>query len=119
VYHIHAVDEVTQWQVVAATAHIREAWLIAVLETMLRQFPFQIRGFHSDHGSQFINHPVARLLENLRVEQTQSRPRHSNDNGLVEAKNGRDPKTYGLRAYPIGARCGHRSVLGKGTSTRI
>jgi len=32
---------------------------------------------------------VARLLENLRVEQTQSRPRHSNDNGLVEAKNGR------------------------------
>ena len=88
VYHINAVDEVTQWQVVAATAQISEAWLMPVLEGMLRQFPFQIRGFHSDNGSEFINHTVARLLEKLRVEQTKSRPRHSNDNGLVEAKNG-------------------------------
>ena len=28
VYHINAVDEVTQWQIVGATAHISEAWLI-------------------------------------------------------------------------------------------
>jgi hypothetical protein len=27
-YHIDAVDEVTQWQVVGATAQISEAWLI-------------------------------------------------------------------------------------------
>ena len=88
VYHINAVDEVTQWQVVSAAAHIGEAWLIPVLEAMLRQFPFQILGFHSDNGSEFINHPVAKLLNKLLVEQTKSRPRHSNDNGLVEAKNG-------------------------------
>jgi transposase InsO family protein len=88
VYYINAVDEVTQWQVVAATAQISEPCLMPVLETMLRQFPFHIRGFHSDNGSEFINHTVARLLEKLRVEQTKSRPRHSNDNGLVEAKNG-------------------------------
>jgi transposase InsO family protein len=88
VYYINAVDEVTQWQVVAATGQISEAWLMPVLETMLGQFPFHIRGFHSDNGSEFINHTVARLLEKLRVEQTKSRPRHSNDNGLVEAKNG-------------------------------
>src|ERR1022692_4551800 len=88
VYHINAVDEVTQWQVVGATAHISEAWLIPVLEAMLRQFPFQILGFHSDNGSEFINHMVAKLLNKLLAEQTKSRPRHSNDNGLVEAKNG-------------------------------
>jgi transposase InsO family protein len=88
VYHINAVDEVTQWQVVGATAHISEAWLIPVLEAMLRQFPFQIVGFHSDNGSEFINHTVADLLQKLLVEQTKSRPRQSNDNGLVEAKNG-------------------------------
>ena len=88
VYHINAVDEVTQWQVVGATAYISEAWLIPVLEAMLRQFPFQILGFHSDNGSEFINHTVANLLNKLLVEQTKSRPRHSNDNGLVEAKNG-------------------------------
>ncbi len=88
VYHINAVDEVTQWQVVGATAQISEAWLIPVLEAMLRQFPFRILGFHSDNGSEFINHTVAGLLNKLLAEQTKSRPRHSNDNGLVEAKNG-------------------------------
>jgi transposase InsO family protein len=88
VYHINAVDEVTQWQVVGAAGQISEAWLIPVLEAMLRQFPFRIRGFHSDNGSEFINHAVAGLLNKLLVEQTKSRPRHSNDNGLVEAKNG-------------------------------
>lgn len=87
-YHINAVDEVTQWQVVGAAAQISEAWLIPVLEAMLEQFPFRIRGFHSDNGSEFINHTVARLLNKLLVEQTKSRPRHSNDNGLVESKNG-------------------------------
>src|ERR1700688_827573 len=87
-YHINAVDEVTQWQVVGATAQISEAWLMPVLEAMLSQFPFHIRGFHSDNGSEFINHTVARLLNKLLVEQTKSRPRHSNDNGLAETKNG-------------------------------
>lgn len=88
VYHINAVDQVTQWQVAGATARISEAWLLPVLEAMLGQFPFQIRGFHSDNGSEFINHTVAGLLNKLLVEQTKSRPRRSNDNGLVEAKNG-------------------------------
>ena len=88
VYHINAVDEVTQWQVVGATAQISETWLIPVLEAMLQQFPFRILGFHSDNGSEFINHTVAQLLQKLLVEQTKSRPRHSNDNGLAESKNG-------------------------------
>ena len=88
VYHINAVDEVTQWQVVGATTQISEAFLLPVLGSMLEQFPFEIRGFHSDNGSEFINHTVARLLEKLRIEQTKSRPRRSNDNGLAEAKNG-------------------------------
>jgi transposase InsO family protein len=87
-YHINAVDEVTQWQVVGATPHISEAWLLPILQSMLEQFPFYIRGFHSDNGSEFINHTVANLLNKLLVEQTKSRPRHSNDNGLVETKNG-------------------------------
>lgn len=88
VYHINAVDEVTQWQVVGATPQIGEKWLIPVLEAMLEQFPFRILGFHSDNGSEFINHTVSRLLNKLLAEQTKSRPRQSNDNGLVESKNG-------------------------------
>ncbi len=88
VYHINAVDEVTQWQVVGATAAISEAWLEPLLKAMLRQFPFRIRGFHSDNGSEFLNRTVKKLLNKLLIEQTKSRPRHCNDNGLVESKNG-------------------------------
>jgi len=88
VFHINAVDEVTQWQIVAATERISEAWLLPVLKTMLEQFPFRILGFHSDNGSEFLNAPVARLLGKLLIEQTKSRPRQSNDNALVETKNG-------------------------------
>ena len=88
VYHINAVDQVTQWEIVAATERISEAWLEPVLDAMLRQFPFRILGFHSDNGSEFINRVVARLLNKLLIEQTKSRPRHSNDNGLAETKNG-------------------------------
>jgi len=62
VYHINAVDEVTQWQVVACVPRISEAWLQPVLEAILKQFAFHIRGFHSDNGSEFVNATVARLL---------------------------------------------------------
>jgi hypothetical protein len=82
------VDEVTQWQVVGAAAAISEAWLEPVLAAILQQFPFRVRGFHSDNGSEFLNHSVEKLLNKLLIEQTKSRPRHSNDNGLVESKNG-------------------------------
>ena len=88
VYHINAVDEVTQWQVVGATPAISEAWLEPLLKAMIEQFPFRIRGFHSDNVSEFLNRTVEKLLNKLLIEQTKSRPRHSNDNGLVESKNG-------------------------------
>ena len=88
VYHINAVDEVTQWEIVASTEKIAESYLVPVLESMLAGFPFVIRGFHSDNGSEYINKMVAQLLNKLLIRFTKCRPRHSNDNGLVESKNG-------------------------------
>jgi len=88
VYHVNAVDIVTQWEVVATCERISEAYLLPVLKDMIEQFPFEILGFHSDNGSEYINKTVATLLEKLRVEQTKSRARHSNDNALAESKNG-------------------------------
>lgn len=87
-YHINAVDCVTQWQVVASVHTIAENHLLPVIEQMLEQFPFEILGFHANNGSEYVNHRVARLLYKLRLEFTRSRPRHSNDNGLAETKNG-------------------------------
>jgi transposase InsO family protein len=88
VYHINSVDEVTQWEIVASVEKITENYLVPVLESMLREFPFVIKGFHSDNGSEYINKMVARLLNKLLICFTRSRPRHTNDNGLVETKNG-------------------------------
>ena len=88
VYYINAVDEVTQFEVVAAVEGISERYLIPVLEHLLEQFPFTVLGFHSDNGSEYVNGRVAKLLNKLLIEFTKSRPRHCNDNALVEAKNG-------------------------------
>jgi len=88
VYHINAVDTVTQWQIVGCVSKISEAYLEPVLEAMLHQFPFRILSFHSDNGSEFINHTVAKLLGKLLAEFTKSRANRSQDNALVEGKNG-------------------------------
>ena len=88
VYHINVVDCVTQWEAVATCERLSEAYLLPVIEALLAAFPFCVLGFHADNGSEYINHTVAKLLEKLRVEFTKSRPRHSNDNGLAETKNG-------------------------------
>jgi len=80
---------VTQYECVATCERISETFLIPVLEALLLSFPFPILGFHSDNGSEYINHQVAKLLNKLLIEeQTKSRSRHSNDNAQAESKNG-------------------------------
>jgi transposase InsO family protein len=89
VYHINAVDCVTQYEAVATCERISEAFLIPTLQALLQSFPFPILGFHSDNGSEFINHQVVKLLNKLLIEeQTKSRSRHCNDNAQAESKNG-------------------------------
>ena len=87
-YLINLVDAITQFEVVAAVPRISENYLIPVLERAMQDFPFVIRGFHSDNGSEYINHRVSTLLNKLNVEFTKSRARRTNDNALVESKNG-------------------------------
>lgn len=88
-YHINLVDEVTQFQFVGSVERISERFLLPILEALIEAFPFTVLGFHSDNGSEYINKRVASLLEKLRIEQfTKSRARQTNDNALVESKNG-------------------------------
>lgn len=99
VYHINLVDEVTQWEVVGCVEGISEQFLEPLLEALLELFPFNILGFHSDNGSEYVNHTVAKLLNKLTIEQTKSRARRTNDNGLVESKNGAIIRKYMGYAY--------------------
>jgi transposase InsO family protein len=86
-YRVNAVDDVTQMGIVVMAEPISEIYLIPALEEMLALFPFIIRGFHSNNGSEYINKRVVKLLEKLNVEFSKSRPRHCNDNALAECKN--------------------------------
>ena len=86
-YHINAVDTITQCEIVATCERLSESHLLPVIQGMLDSFPFPVLGFHADNGSEYINHRVAQMLDKLRIEFTKSRPRHSNDNGLAESKN--------------------------------
>jgi len=99
VYHINIVDEITQWELVGCVERISEYYLISLLKCLINQFPFNILNFHSDNGSEYINYVVKKLLNKLLINQTKSRPRHSNDNGLVETKNGSIVRKHMGRNY--------------------
>ena len=88
VYHINIIDEVTQAEFVGAAERISEECMVPLLEALLAMFWFKIIEFHADNGSEYINHQVASLLNRLLIKLTKSRARQTNDNALVEGKNG-------------------------------
>ena len=88
VYHINSIDEVTQFELIGAVSAPTEEHMLPLLEQLINAYPFKILGFHADNGSEFINQHVVALLNKLLIKLTKSRPRHSNDNALIESKNG-------------------------------
>ncbi len=88
VYHINSIDEVTQFEFIGAVQAPTEEQMLPLLEQLINAYPFKILGFHADNGSEYINQHVAAMLNRLLIKLTKSRPRHSNDNALVESKNG-------------------------------
>ena len=88
VYHINSIDEITQWEIIASVEKISEAYLEPILKLIIEQYPFVIMEFHADNGGEYINHTVAKLLNKLLIKLTKSRSRQTNDNALVESKNG-------------------------------
>ena len=85
-FHINAVDTVTQWQVVGCVETISERHLIPVLQAMLHQFPFRILGFHCEQTAD-------------RVHQVPAPPDHRQRPGRGQERSG-DPQTHrsGYRA---------------------
>ena len=61
---------------------ISELCLIPTLQQLFDKLPFEIAGFHSDNGREYVNNRVTELLEKLHIEITKSRARHSNENAL-------------------------------------
>jgi hypothetical protein len=87
VYYINSVDEVTQWQIVMSTEKISEAYMLPIIEMLIDQYPFKIIEFHTDNGSEYINHQLVSLLNRLLIKLTKNRSRKTTDNALAESKN--------------------------------
>ena len=67
VYHINAIDEVTQWEVVISVERISENHLIPALTLLLESFPFTVLNFHSGNGSEYINEKTYKLLNKMNI----------------------------------------------------
>jgi len=109
VCHINAVDEMTQWEIVAATPQISEHWLIPLLRQLLEQFPFTIRGFHFRqrqrqlHSRQTAGQAADRTDQITRVSNGRQRA------GGVEERRARS-QTHGFHSYRGAPRRSRRSV---------
>jgi transposase InsO family protein len=73
--------------VIVTVERISESFMLSAIQQILEAFPFEILGFHADNGGEYINDTIAALLDKLLIKVTKSKPRHSNDNALVESKN--------------------------------
>ena len=61
--------------------------VLAQIKDIKDALPFELRGFDSDNGSEFINHHFVRYFSDMEIQFTRSRPYKQNDNAYVEEKN--------------------------------
>jgi hypothetical protein len=85
-YHVIAVDAATQWTLVACAAGIDAQSLLPVLETMRREAPFRILGFHTESEAEFEYCALAKLLLELAQRRSDGPDRvvgEGNNRGII------------------------------------
>jgi hypothetical protein len=82
-------DILSGWTANRATWNKGADSVLAQIQDIEQELPFVIRGFHSDNGSEFLNHHLYRYYAQRKepVALTRGRPRHGNDSPHVEQKN--------------------------------
>ncbi|MEV7648714.1 transposase family protein [Arthrobacter sp. NPDC089319] len=80
-------DLATGWTENASIRNNASKWILQAVGGLQDMFPFPLRVFDSDNGSEFINHRVADWLQERDIAQTRSRPYKKNDQATVESKN--------------------------------
>lgn len=88
-YTVNMVDIATGWSIQRAMWGKGEHGVLEALKTIEGTLPFQIKGFDSDNGSEFLNWPLLRYFKHRKfpVTYTRSRAYHKNDNAHIEGKN--------------------------------
>lgn len=86
-YSLDATDIATGWTESTTVRSKGEKIVAAGLQQLQLRFPFHIHGIHSDNGSEFINHHLARWCDARQITFTRGRASHKNDQAHVEQKN--------------------------------
>ena len=84
---LSTVDLASGWSERAGVLGKSQQRVFAALKQIREQLPFELRGLHSDNGSEFLN---GMLLDYCRAEQiafSRGRPYRKNDNAHIEQKN--------------------------------
>ncbi len=86
-FTLDATDVATGWTEAITVRSKGERIVAAGLEELWLRFPFHIGGIHSDNGSEFINHHLARWCQTRKITFSRGRASHKNDQAHVEQKN--------------------------------
>lgn len=88
-FTVDCVDIATTWTEQRAVWGKGETGVMEQIEDIEESLPFELLGFDSDNGSEFLNYHLLRhFTERMRpVQFTRSRPYHKDDNAHIEQKN--------------------------------
>jgi len=87
VYTVNYVDAATYWQEPIAQLEKSERATLVSMRLLEERLPFELKGLHSDTGSEFINWTAKAWCEREGIELSRSRPNKKNDNCFVEQRN--------------------------------
>jgi hypothetical protein len=89
VWSITLTDIYSGWTENAAVWNKGAHGVLKQLEIIEKNLPFELLGFDSDNGGEFLNHHLIKYFQERKkpVQFTRSRPYHKGDNAHVEQKN--------------------------------
>jgi len=87
-YTLTITEVKSQWTVHYALKNKAFKWVYQALDHACTVLPLPVRIFHSDNGSEFINHALMLWCKQKGILLTRSRSSKKNDNCFVEQKNG-------------------------------
>jgi len=105
-------DICTGWTETRAIMGKGEAGVVAALEEIRLELPFDLVAIDSDNGSEFINHHLVRWCKKHTITFTRSRPYKKNDNAHIEQKNWTHVRRiFGWDRYDTAEQCAMMNAL--------
>jgi hypothetical protein len=94
VHTLTATDVASGWIELRSLLNNAHSWTFKALSAIKTSVPLPVLEFHSDNGSEFINHTTAIWCKQENLPFTRSRDHQKNDNCFVEQKNGAVVREY-------------------------